>query len=560
MPTALRIRLPAAALAFLSLVGACSDDNPGPTEPPTPVPPANVTATALSNASVEVTFDAVQGATSYRIQRAEGAGGTTFVTVGTVAASPFTDTGLQTSTTYRYQVASLVGAEISGYSTPVAVTTAGTPVQVVNQDITTNTVWTSDKEYLLQGFIKVANGATLTIQAGTTIKGDFNTLGSSLFVLRGARIVAIGTATAPIVFTSSQPAGQRLAGDWGGLILVGNGIINRGSPVILEGTGTSAANPQVDYSGGTNNADNSGTLRYVRIEFAGFGSAPNVELNTLTMAAVGSGTQIDHVQAMHGLDDSFEWFGGAVDTKHLVSYNAGDDHFDMSEGHVGRHQFLIALQNTRVVPRPPGIVATDPQGIENDGCDGANCNAGQNSLPLTMPVIANFTLVGVPATVAPTTAGDIGMIIRRGVGGFYVNGVVARWSRAGISLRDQNTLNRIGEGNQVLNNILVSEVGATFQPQSGATIQGTVDLAANSIEASAASAASLFTALPAAPTVATLDWTPAVGSAARTGGLATFTGALAARAGGFLTGTAYRGAVDPNGAKWWQGWTNYATN
>lgn len=560
MPPSLRSRFAPLLVAALILATACDDDTPDPIGPTDPVPPGNVTATALSSTSAQVSFDAVTGATGYRIQRADGATGTNFLTVGTVTAPPFVDQGLAISSTYRYQVATLIGTEISAYSAPVAVTTQDKPVVAVTQNITANTVWTNDKEYLLQGFIKVTNGATLTIEPGTVIKGDFNTLGSSLFILRGSRIQALGTADQPIVFTSSQPAGQRLAGDWGGLIIVGNGIINRGQPVILEGTGTSPANPQVDYSGGTDNSDNSGILRYVRIEFAGFGAAPNVELNTLTLAAVGSGTTIDHVQALHGLDDSFEWFGGAVDTKYLVSYNAGDDHFDMSEGHVGRHQFLIALQNTRVVPRPPGIVATDPQGIENDGCDGANCLNGRNSLPLTVPVIANFTLVGVPGTVGQTSAGDIGMMIRRGTGGFYVNGVVARWSRAGISLRDQETLNRLATGDLLLNNILLAEVGAVFQPQSGTTVQGTVDLAANALEASAATASSLFTALPAAPTAATLDWTPAVGSPARVGGLVNFTGQLAARAGGFVVGTSYRGAVDPNGVKWWQGWTNYATN
>lgn len=558
MRVASRFPTIASTVAAALLLAACGGETTGPAGPP--AAPANLTVTPLSSTSVQVSFDAVSGATGYRVQRATGAAGTDWATVGTPAGSPWTDNGLAVSSTYSYRVAALAGSDASDYSAPVQVTTQDKPVQVVSQNITASTTWTNDRDYLLQGFIKVTNGATLTIQEGTTIKGDFNTLGSSLFILRGARIQALGTATAPIVFTSSQPEGQRLAGDWGGLIIVGNGIINRGAPVILEGTGTSAANPQVDYSGGTNNADDSGILRYVRIEFAGFGSAPNVELNSLTLAAVGSGTEIHHVQAMHGLDDSFEWFGGAVDTRYLVSYNAGDDHFDMSEGHQGRHQFLIGYQNTRVVPRPPGILATDPQGIENDGCDGANCLNGQNSLPLTQPMIANFTLVGVPATVAATAAGDVGMMIRRGVGGYYLNGVVARWSRAGISLRDQNTLNRITAGELVLNNILLAEVGAAFQPQSGATVQGTLDQAANAIESSAATATSLFAGLPSAPTVATLDWTPSAGSPARTGGLATFPAALAARAGGFITGTSYRGAVDPNGAKWWQGWTNYATN
>jgi len=560
MNARLHARVALATLTVAVLLGACGDDPAGPVDPEPLAAPTNVTVTASSNTTVQVAFDAVPGATGYRVQRADGANGTTFAVVGNPTTSPFTDVGLTTSATYTYRVAAVSATETSPYSAAVNVTTQAIPVQVISQNITTNTVWTNNKEYLLQGFIKVTDGATLTIEPGTVIKGDFNTLGSSLFILRGSRIQAIGNAAQPIVFTSSQPAGQRLAGDWGGLIIVGRGIINRGSPVILEGTGTSTANPQVDYSGGTDNTDDSGILRYVRIEFAGFGSAPNVELNSLTLAAVGSTTQIDHVQAMHGLDDSFEWFGGAVDTRYLVSYNAGDDHFDASEGHQGRHQFLIGLQNTRVVPRPPGIVATDPQGIENDGCEGANCLNGQNSLPLTQPMFANFTLVGVPATVTPTSAGDIGMMIRRGVAGYYVNGVVARWSRAGISLRDQNTLNRITAGDLILNNILLAEVGAAFQPQSGATVQGTVDQVANNIESNAATAASLFTGLPAAPTTATLDWAPAVGSPARTGGLVTFTGPMATKASGFITGTSYRGAADPNGVKWWQGWTNYAIN
>ncbi|MFN2315038.1 MAG: fibronectin type III domain-containing protein [Gemmatimonadales bacterium] len=554
-----RLLLP--ALLGTVMVGACSGDNGGPVDPTPPAPPSGLAAQALGSTSVEVTFTPVSGATRYVVQRAEGATGGTFAVVGNPTTPPFTDVGLLANTTYRYQVATVSGSETSEYSAAVTVTTQDKPVETITQNITANTTWTSDKQYLLQGFIKVTNGATLTIEAGTIIRGDFNTVGSSLFVLRGARIQALGTAQSPIVFTSSRPAGQRQAGDWGGLIIVGNGIINRGQPVILEGTGTGAANPAVDYSGGTNNADNSGTLRYVRIEFAGFATAPDAELNTLTLAAVGSGTTVEYVQGLNGLDDTFEWFGGAVDSKYLISYNAGDDHFDASEGYVGRNQFVIGFQQVQVVPRPQaGNVSNDPQGFENDGCAGANCLNGQTSQPYNIPMFANFTLVGPPAGVNTQGSGNIGMMLRRGTGGFYVNGVVARWSRAAISLRDQPTLDRITAGDLVLGNLLLAENGAVFQPQTGATVQGTVDQAANNIESVAGTASSLFTALPASPTTTTLDWTPAVGSPARVGGLATFAGAVAAKAGGFVTGTTYRGAADPNGAKWWQGWTNYAEN
>jgi hypothetical protein len=541
-------------------VMACGKDSP--TGNDTVNPPTGVTATAVSAVAARVTFVGVSGATGYIVERAEGAQGA-FAQVGTPTASPFDDTGLTPLATYRYRVSTVSGSKQSSPSAESSVTLPDRALTVINADITTNTTWTRDKRYRLTGFIHVQAPATLTIESGTIIDGDFNIVGSSLFIMRGAKIDAVGTATAPIVFTSSRPVGQRQAGDWGGLIIIGNGIINRAAPVILEGTGTGPTNPAIDYAGGTNNADNSGRLKYVRIEFAGYATAPDAELNSLTLAAVGSGTEIDYVQSLNGLDDSFEWFGGAVDAKHLVSYNSGDDHFDMSEGYVGRLQFLIGYQQISVVPRPlAGNVSQDPQGIENDGCNGANCTAGQNSQPYTVPLVANYTLVGPPAGVNTQGTGTLGMILRRGTGGYYVNGIVARWARAAISLRDQSTLDRITGGLLVLKNQLLTENAATFQPQSGATVQGAVDVGANAIEVSAAgsTAATVFTGLPATPTAATLDWTPATGSAARTGGLAAFTGSLATKAGTFITATSYRGAVDPAGPKWWQGWTSYAEN
>ncbi len=559
MLTVFRSRL--GLVAITAIVGAgCGEDTP--TEPTNPNPPTGVTVTAVSAVAARVSFTGVAGATGYLVERADGAAGGTFAQVGTPTAPPFDDTGLNPTATYRYRVTTVSGSKTSTPSAEASATLPDRALTVVNADITTSTTWTRDKKYRLSGFIHVGNGATLTIEPGTIIEGDFNTVGSSLFILRGAKIDAQGTAAAPIVFTSSQPVGQRRAGDWGGLVLLGNGIINRAAPVILEGTGTNTVtNPAIDYAGGTNNADNSGKLRYVRVEFAGFATAPDAELNSFTLAAVGSGTEIDYVQSLNGLDDSFEWFGGAVDAKHIVSYNSGDDHCDISEGYVGRIQFAIAFQQILVVPRPlAGNVSQDPQGIENDGCNGANCTLGQNSLPYTVPLIANFTLVGPPAGVNIQGSGTIGMILRRGTGGYYVNGIVSRWARAAISLRDQPTLDRITGTELALSNLLLAENGVVFQPQSGATIQGTVDVTAAAIEANAATSTSLFTGLPATPTLGTLDWSLSAASPARTGGLATFTGAIATKAGTVVTATSYRGAADPSGPKWWQGWTNYAEN
>jgi hypothetical protein len=550
-------RLFTAVLALGLAAAAACDGGGGGTETPDLTAPTGVAVAATGPRSARVTFTAVATATSYEVQRAPGTGGD-FATVGTATGNTFDDAGLAPGTAYRYRVAALRGGEKSGFSAEVAVTTGLLPQAILAADITADRRLHADSVYVLSGFVHVGNGATLTIDAGTRIEGLPN---SALFILRGAKILAIGTAARPIVFTSNHSVGQRQPGDWGGLIIVGNGIVNRADPVLLEGTNTGGTNPAITYSGGTNNADDSGELRYVRVEFAGFGPAPDQELNSFTFAAVGSGTRLSYLQSLAGLDDSFEWFGGAVDAKYLVSYESGDDHFDASEGFQGRNQFLIAYQDTIIPPRNgSGNTSSDPQGIENDGCNGANCIAGFNSQPYTVPVFANFTLVGLRNTpVSVPAAGGRGMVLRRGTGGYYVNGIVARWPVA-MSIRDAATNGRITAGDLEVKNLLSVENGTLFE---SGTERYSVDAAANGIESSGATAVSLFTTFPAptaAHTAASFDWTPAAGSPAAGGGLATFTGSLATRAGTAVTGTGYRGAADPAGPKWWQGWTVYARN
>ena len=548
----------AAVLALTSLAAiACSDNDPS--EPVLNAP--TFTTTVAGQTRITLNITPVSGATSYNIERATGAIGGTFAQIATTATTTYQDNTVQPNTTYRYRVAAVQGTRVSGFSTEVTAATSTVGTAVLSGDITTSRTLSADSVYTISGFVHVANGATLTIPAGTKLVGDQNVLGSSLFVLRGARIVANGTATAPIVFTSARAVGSRQPGDWGGLVIVGNGMINRSGVVNVEGTGTvtgttAGTNYTVSYSGGNNNADNSGSLQYVRVEFAGFAPSDATELNSFTFAAVGSGTTVNNLQAMAGLDDSFEWFGGAVDAKYLVSYEAGDDHFDMSEGYQGRLQFLIAYQDTILTPRAgAGSVATDPQGIENDGCNGTGCDLGHNSVPLTTPVVANFTLIGRGTVNNPTTGGDFGVVLRRGAGGHYVNGVIARYHQPGIAVRDAGTQTRITEGNLTINNVLIAEAPAIYQ----AGQQAGVDATANAITTASATATALFTALPATATnESQLDWSPSATSAIRTGGRTTFTGQLQTRGGTFVTPTAYVGAVDPNGAKWWQGWTVYA--
>lgn len=440
----------------------------------------------------------------------------------------------------------------------------------ISEDITAERTFFAETTYTLTDYVHVQPGATLTIMPGTIIQGA---RGSALFVMRGGRIIAEGRADAPIVFTSSRAPGTRLPGDWGGLILIGNGIINRAGTIDLEGTGTPVSNPAIDYGGGTNNADNSGILSYVRVEFAGFGVAANQELNAFTFAAVGSGTRLDHLQALAGLDDSFEWFGGAVDAKYLVSYESGDDHFDAAEGYIGRNQYLIAFQSTVLDPDPQsGVLSSDPQGFEIDGCgsaSGSGCTLGFNSEPLNIPVFANWTLVGTgPIARITSTSGGIGMVLRRGTGGFFVNGILARWPRAAISLRDADTQTRFNEGNALVSNVSVIESGNTAGSNAplfeGGSGRFTVDAVANDIvlDPGTVTATSVFSDLPATPGAGTqLDWSLTANASARTGGTGAFSGGLATRAGSFVTGTGYRGAWDPvavDGGKWWLGWTAYA--
>lgn len=547
-------------LSALAAVAACSDDDP--VAPAAPAAPTGVSAAASGATGVTLSWVAVPNAQSYLIERATGATGT-FAQVATPAAGVVTyaDNGLTAGTTYRYRVYARRGTlqSVASAEATIALAVAGPKLRVVEGSITANQTWFADTTYVIKGFVKVVAPATLTIAAGTRIVGDADVVGSALFILQGAQIDARGTATQPIVFTSERPAGERQPGDWGGLVIVGKGRINRSGRVVLEGTTATAAD-EVVYSGGTDNADNSGILQYVRVEFAGYPVLQNAELNSFTFAAVGSGTTMDHLQSMAGLDDSFEWFGGAVNAKYLVSYEAGDDHFDAAEGYSGKNQFLIAYQDTLLRARAglPGGPSSDPQAFEVDGCEGTGCDLGRASIPHTMPVFANFTLVGTGSPVISGQNGGVGMVLRRGAGGTYINGVVARFPGRAISVRDAFTDTLRMRDSLVLRNLLLSGNAANFDPV-GTNFGQSANFANASIDSTSVAPTALFMALPATnpASAAQLDWTPAAGSPAATGGLTTFPAIIAARAGAFIVPTTYRGAADPAGPKWWAGWTVY---
>ena len=258
----------------------------------------------------------------------------------------------------------------------------------VSSNITTNTTWSTGQVVLLKGPIYVKNNAVLTIQPGVIIKGEKATAGSALIITKGAQINAIGTASQPIVFTTDQAPGaiNRAIGDWGGLVLLGKGALNlAGGLANIEGLPVSSDS---EYGGGTtpNNNDNSGILSYVRIEFGGYVYATNKEINGLTLGAVGNATQIDHVQVSYTNDDAFEWFGGSVNAKYLVSFRNLDDDFDTDNGWNGNVQFGLIVRDPALADNPS--VSTS-EGFESD-----NDATGSTATPQTSGMFSNITGVG----------------------------------------------------------------------------------------------------------------------------------------------------------------------
>lgn len=228
--------------------------------------------------------------------------------------------------------------------------------------------------YLLKGWVYIADGAELTIEKGTVIKGDKQTK-AALIAERGGKLIAQGTAQEPIVFTSEEAKGSRKPGDWGGIILCGKARNNQEEMQIEGGPRT--------MHGGSNDADNSGVLSYVRIEFAGYPFDTDKEINGLTLGSVGSGTQIDHVQISYSNDDSFEWFGGNVNCRYLVAYNGWDDEFDTDNGYSGKVQFGLSIRHPRIAD------TSQSNGFESD-----NDADGSLTEPFTSATFSNVTFIG----------------------------------------------------------------------------------------------------------------------------------------------------------------------
>jgi hypothetical protein len=327
--------------------------------------------------------------------------------------------------------------ELGGDDAPINIPLTTTLTGTIN----TTTTLTADKVWTLKGYVYVTDGAKLIIQPGTTIISDVSEKGA-LCIERGAQIIAEGTAAKPIVFTSGKAVGERTPGDWGGIVILGRAKTNRTSEPTIEG-GIGRA------FGGTNDFDNSGVLKYVRIEYAGIAAMPNSEINALTLGGVGSGTIIENVQTIYANDDAFEFFGGTVNAKNLYAFATADDDFDFDFGYTG------TITN--------GVAKRDPQFVDSgDAGNGVECDndgTGSSAQPVTHPKLLNMVLVG-PNVSTALANHNLGLRFRRATQFTMKNSIVWGWMKGGLSLESNETAQFVKDGVSVFEN---NSVG-TFNP------------------------------------------------------------------------------------------------
>lgn len=422
-------------------------------------------------------------------------------------------------------------------------------VQITDTGNGTGTVtWTANNTYVLNGFIFVNDGQVLTIEEGTVIKGaeGQEADASALIVARGAKIMAEGTAAKPIIFTSvlddlngSVTLSQR--GLWGGLIVLGKAMLNS-SPGVSNIEGIPTTEPRGEY-GGTDDADNSGVIKYVSVRHGGTDIGEGNEINGITLGGVGSGTMIDYVEVIANADDGIEFFGGTPHVKHAVVSNCGDDSFDYDEGFRGQGQFWLVVQDEadgdRIGEHDGG---TDPETAE----------------PYATPYIYNATYIG-----RGEAAGKRTITFRDNAGGFYRNSIFLNQAK-GIDIENlasaDDAYARFEEGKLKLEgNLFYNIAGQTNGTDAAAngaalfTISGDGDDAAQ-LAASQSAFASYFARANNAvadPGVTAANPVPANSV---TGNMAAIEGTTANFIASFFDTVTYKGAFDPASDNW-AAWT-----
>jgi hypothetical protein len=400
------------------------------------------------------------------------------------------------------------------------------PVRIIRGRFTQNVTLTRDTYWVLRGAVFIAEPARLTIESGTTIIGETATRGT-LVIERGAQILANGTAAQPIVMTSDQRVGQRGRGDWGGLVINGRAPIN-------QGQGEAIGEGSTGIYGGSDINDNSGILRFVRVEFAGIEFSPDNELNGIAFQGVGRGTIVENIQVHFNKDDGIEMFGGMVDVKRVVLTGIGDDNIDWTWGWRGRLQFAVCLQRGD---------DTD-QGIEAD-----NHSVTQSIEPRSEPTLFNLTLVGDRLTdFGPESTN--GARIRVGTGGHIRNFIFTNFKQQGIDVRDNATTANIATGRLSLGN------GILFNNGSGGTVNWATNATTVAVRTAFGATIAEVNPMLVAPTHRTApDWRPLPGSPALTN-----TPAVPPND-GFFEPAPFIGALGPDLATdWTKGWTTFAQN
>jgi hypothetical protein len=431
--------------------------------------------------------------------------------------------------------------------------------------INADTVLKKENTYILKGLVYMVGNHTMTIEAGTVIKGSFSGGDvAALTITRGSKLVAVGTPTEPIIFTSAAPNPQ--SGDWGGIILCGKASINTafagtgGGPGIYEVEGGINNGSGDGLAGGgaaPDDNDNSGTLQYVRIEYAGYAFQPDKEINSLTLAAVGRGTTIDHIQVVYAKDDAYEWFGGTVNCKYLIAYKTQDDDFDTDNGYSGKVQFGLVIRDSLIAD-----ISTS-EAFESD-----NNSSGTTATPKTGAIFSNVTAIGPRATTnnIGNSLFRAGAQIRRNSALSIFNSIFLGWPQ-GILIDGStgtSTALNIEDSTLRIRNVTFAGNGTNykFTGTGGATITSDATLLAwassafygNDVLTNTGDAKLIQPYNYAAP-----DPTPFAGA---NGNQKILTG------GGFTDGkftgdtffdktVTFRGAIAPAGpdATWWKGWT-----
>lgn len=387
-------------------------------------------------------------------------------------------------------------------------------------------------KYTLKGYVFVNNRAVLTIAAGSVIVSDTIQKGA-LIVERNSRLFAEGTAAEPIIFTSGQPVGARKPGDWGGIVLLGNAPTNRSTTPIIEGGINS------EY-GGSVAADNSGTLTFVRIEFAGIAADPNSEINGLTCGGVGSGTKLENIQVSYGNDDAYEFFGGTVNPKNIIAYATADDDFDFDFGFVGRLQFGISLRDPLFVDG----------GDAGNGIECDNDGSGTVASPRTLPQMSNFTFCGPNGATGTLANHNFNTRFRRATHFVLRNSILMGYMDAGFAFESDSTAQGYIDGRSRFRHNLVHAVTEPYKVGSTSLISAaTVKAMAEGADSCKTYTAATEIMLEDPFNLAAPNFAPKAASPA-----------MAANAASFyqfpnFTVTTYAGALGTT--NWLQGWTSF---